>query len=152
LVYVFLSSIHISNDNVWYMFFFPPSISQMTMFGICFSLLHPYLKWQCLVYVFLSSIHISNDNVWYMFFFPPSISQITMFGICFFSSIHISNDNGSFPFYVDLFLFSIPDKTFTELDYISNTTSALLEAGTAYYSLAPELTPVFWWALWCSSF
>jgi hypothetical protein len=52
--------------------------------------------------------------------------------------------HGSFPFYVDLFLFSIPDKTFTELDYISNTTSALLEAGTAYYSLAPELTPVFW--------
>jgi hypothetical protein len=138
------------------------------MFGICFSFLHPYLKWQCLVYVFLSSIHISNDNVWYMFFFPPSISQMTMFGICFsflhpdlkwqclvyvfLSSIQISNDNGSFPFYVDLFLFSIPDKTFTELDYISNTTSALLEAGTAYYSLAPELTPVFWWALWCSSF
>jgi hypothetical protein len=36
--------IHISNDNVWYMFFFPSSISQMKIFGICFSFLHPYLK------------------------------------------------------------------------------------------------------------
>jgi hypothetical protein len=24
--------------------FSPPSLSQMTMFGICFALLHPYLK------------------------------------------------------------------------------------------------------------
>jgi hypothetical protein len=37
-------TIYQTYDNVWYMFFFPPSISQMTMFGICFSLLHPYLK------------------------------------------------------------------------------------------------------------
>jgi hypothetical protein len=28
--YVFLSSIHISNDNVWYMFFSPPSIQALS--------------------------------------------------------------------------------------------------------------------------
>jgi len=47
-------------------------------------------------------------------------------------NIYFINGNGSFPFYVNFFLSSFTNKTFTGLDYMNN-----IETGNAYPSQAP---------------
>jgi len=46
------------------------------------------------------------------------------------------------------------DMSFTGLDYTSNTSGVLYEAGTAYLSRVPWFihSIFFWWDPWCSGF
>ena len=67
-------------------------------------------------------------------------------------NVHISNDNGSFTFYVDVFFPLLLSRLLPDLTiYMSNTEGALKEAGTAYLSGAPEITPGIWWGPCCAS-
>ena len=58
-------------------------------------------------------------------------------------NIHRLNDHGYFPFYEDLFLYSVADKTFTGLNYMRITAGVIYTAGTDYPSWISRFTFMF---------